>query len=91
MSIFQTCHDVIDKSSSYLDGELEKISEIRVKVHLAMCPGCKRYYQQMKVVVDSTRNLPGHDHAMRVQNVIESVLEKVCSEDHVEPDPEPSG
>lgn len=43
---FTKCRVVIEKVSAILDGESGLVERARFHAHLAMCPNCKRYYEQ---------------------------------------------
>lgn len=45
------CQEVDDLLSEYLDGELEARGVARVEVHLATCPGCARFAEELAATV----------------------------------------
>ncbi len=44
---FSRCSDVIERVSAVIDGEAGSLDRVRFHAHLAICPPCKRYYQQL--------------------------------------------
>ncbi len=76
----RTCRDVIDQASTYIDGDLETTDKFRIWVHILMCPPCRRYFDQMKSVVDAARTLSTHDeddHEQLIDAIFAEVDEKV--------------
>lgn len=45
------CQEVDDHLSEYLDGELEPRAVAQVEVHLATCPGCARFAEELAATV----------------------------------------
>ncbi len=44
------CKDVLEGIDAVIDGEVSRSARARFALHLAMCPGCERYYQQYLAV-----------------------------------------
>jgi len=44
-----TCKDVAERSSALIDGELGLWAKLQMRMHLAMCAGCRRFVSQMYV------------------------------------------
>lgn len=42
------CKDVADRSSALIDAELSTWQVIRVRLHLAICKGCRRFVEQVR-------------------------------------------
>ena len=49
-----TCHEVVEIVTDYLEGALTPDVEERVEAHLALCDGCARYLDQMRVTIRLT-------------------------------------
>lgn len=43
-----SCKDVADRASALIDGELTTWETFRIRLHLAMCKGCRRFVAQMR-------------------------------------------
>ena len=41
------CHDVVDQSSDYIDGELSFWRKWQIRLHIFMCVNCRRMIQQL--------------------------------------------
>jgi anti-sigma factor RsiW len=48
------CIEVVELVSDYLDGELDQETRRRVEEHLALCPACRVYVEQVR---DTVRGL----------------------------------
>lgn len=43
------CKDVADRASALIDGELSRWEALQVRMHLAMCKGCSRFIEQLRL------------------------------------------
>lgn len=43
-----TCHEVAERASALIDGELPLWDAVRMRLHLAMCRGCGRFIDQVR-------------------------------------------
>lgn len=50
----QTCHEVIEIITDYLEGALPANDRRRVEEHLAICDGCTTYLEQMRETIRLT-------------------------------------
>ncbi len=41
------CHDVVEQSSNYIDGELGFWNRWQIRLHLFMCVHCRRMIRQL--------------------------------------------
>jgi anti-sigma factor RsiW len=55
------CIEVVELVSDYLDGELDAETRRRVEEHLALCPPCRLYVEQVRGTVRALGRLPEHD------------------------------
>jgi anti-sigma factor RsiW len=53
-----SCQEVTERASAYLDGDFGRWERLRLKAHLAICEGCRRYLGQLKATVGVLRLLP---------------------------------
>ncbi len=53
------CVEVVELVSDYLDGELAPETGRRVEEHLAVCPACRVYVEQVRETVRTLGRLPG--------------------------------
>ncbi|MBZ0262589.1 MAG: zf-HC2 domain-containing protein [Hyphomicrobiales bacterium] len=44
-----TCKEVAERSSALIDGELGLWTKLQMRMHLAMCNGCRRFVSQMRL------------------------------------------
>ncbi|HEY7076202.1 MAG TPA: zf-HC2 domain-containing protein [Solirubrobacteraceae bacterium] len=52
------CIEVVELVSDYLDGELDPETRRRVEEHLALCPPCRVYVEQVRETVRALGRLP---------------------------------
>ncbi|MCK9801622.1 anti-sigma factor [Pseudomonas chlororaphis] len=53
-----TCQEYVACSSDYLDGQLSLRQRLRVRYHVLLCPDCRRFIRQMRVLQATLRVLP---------------------------------
>jgi anti-sigma factor RsiW len=51
------CADVVEIVTDYLEGALPPGDAQRLERHLATCPGCTEYFEQMRTLAGSLRGL----------------------------------
>lgn len=44
-----SCKEVADRASALIDGELSTWDALQIRLHLAMCKGCGRFIEQMRL------------------------------------------
>ena len=45
------CRDVTDRTSDFIDGELDFVSRVKIRLHLLYCRQCRRFVRQMRATV----------------------------------------
>ena len=53
-----TCQDFVELVTDYLEGALDHDAVRRFEEHLALCPGCKTYLDQMKETASRLGEIP---------------------------------
>ncbi len=56
-----TCAEVVELVSDYLDGALPEPEAQRVADHLAGCPGCTAYFEQVRATTAGLRQVSPDD------------------------------
>ena len=46
-----SCHDISERSSAHLEGELSLRERVRFWLHLAICGHCRRYTRQLAATI----------------------------------------
>ncbi len=46
-----TCKELVELVTEYLEGTLPASERLRFEAHLADCPGCTAYLQQMRLTI----------------------------------------
>ena len=61
------CQDFVEEVTEYLEGKLSEAEERWTEEHLAACPHCRAYLEQMRATIAALRGLaePGVDPALR--------------------------
>ena len=53
-----TCEEFVELVTDYLDGALDPDTAQRFEEHLALCPGCETYLDQMKETASRLGTIP---------------------------------
>jgi anti-sigma factor RsiW len=53
-----TCQELVELVTDYLDGALDEDTATRFEQHLALCPGCETYLNQMKETASLLGEIP---------------------------------
>jgi anti-sigma factor RsiW len=53
-----TCQEFVELVTDYLDGSLDEDAASRFEQHLARCPGCDTYLNQMKETASLLGEIP---------------------------------
>src|SRR6266545_7054732 len=52
------CQELVEVITAHLDGTMDAVDRHRLEGHLAECPGCRTYLEQMRTTVRLTGMLP---------------------------------
>ena len=55
------CKEVASRASALIDGELNIWETFQMRLHLAMCKGCGRFIEKMRITRDLTLATPSPD------------------------------
>lgn len=64
----ETCQDVVDLVTEYLDGGLESGERLAFERHVAICPPCRGYFAQMRRVSRVAGSLSEEDVPESLRN-----------------------
>ena len=53
-----SCQEVVELVTDYLEGELDDATRVELEAHLALCPGCGTYLEQMRLTIDELGHVP---------------------------------
>lgn len=53
-----SCQEVVEIVTDYLEGELDDATKSELEAHLALCPGCDTYLNQMRETIDRLGHVP---------------------------------
>lgn len=51
------CNDFVELVTEYVEGTLSPVDRRRFEAHIAECPGCRPYLDQMRQVIRATGQL----------------------------------
>jgi len=51
------CSEVADRAGRLIDGELSPWQRLNIRMHLAICRGCRAFIEQMRVTAELARRL----------------------------------
>lgn len=52
-----SCRELVELVTDYLEGAMSPAERRRFEEHLALCPGCARYLDQMRRTISATGTL----------------------------------
>lgn len=55
------CRELVELVTNYLEGALPAAETARVEAHLAVCPHCARYLEQMRQTIAATGHVSEED------------------------------
>ncbi|HYF27488.1 MAG TPA: zf-HC2 domain-containing protein [Baekduia sp.] len=53
-----TCREMVELVTDYLEGRLGGPQRARFEAHLAICPGCQAYLEQMRQTLHALGRIP---------------------------------
>lgn len=53
-----SCQEVVEIVTDYLEGDLDDPTRVELEAHLALCPGCETYLEQMQATIDRLGHVP---------------------------------
>jgi anti-sigma factor RsiW len=53
-----TCQEIVELITAYLDGDLDDSTTQTFEDHLAVCPGCATYVEQIRVTIARLGEVP---------------------------------
>ncbi|MDE3078921.1 MAG: zf-HC2 domain-containing protein [Paracoccaceae bacterium] len=87
-----SCKDVSDRADALLDGELGPWDALKLRLHLAICEGCRRFVKQLR----QTRDLIRHSARTEAEDPPEAMIDQLFARagapgDDPLPGPRPDG
>ena len=53
-----TCQELSEIVTDYLEGAMPLRDRVRFDLHVAVCPECRRYLEQMKTTIEASGHIP---------------------------------
>lgn len=75
------CSEVAERASRLIDGELGPWQRLNMRLHLAMCRGCRAFIEQMRITRDLTR-MAGEPADLPIGPEIEAAVARRQSRPH---------
>jgi hypothetical protein len=63
-----TCRDAVEKMTDDREGALEGLSGARYRLHVTICPHCRRCRRQLDEAVALAREIPAHEVPQKVMD-----------------------
>lgn len=78
------CSEATELASAYLDGDLPRWTRLRVRLHLAMCDKCRRFFDQLRLTVGlvrarSTEDAPAGEGAATDEAAVDDVVRQAIA------------
>jgi predicted anti-sigma-YlaC factor YlaD len=64
------CQQVVELVTDYLEGSLRRRTRRRIEEHLAGCPGCQRYLDQMRETLAVLGTVPADSLSPEAQQTL---------------------
>ncbi|MEX2175041.1 MAG: zf-HC2 domain-containing protein [Pirellulaceae bacterium] len=77
MMLHFTCQEALDYLTDYLDGQLPAGELARLDEHLAVCPQCVDYLNNLRATVELTRHACAQDSALAQipEELVQAILQ----------------
>jgi len=72
----QTCQDIIELLSDYMDGQLPAARRVDLEAHLALCTACLEFMQSLRETQGRVRNLRCDDMPVEVHDRLRAFLDR---------------
>ena len=69
-----SCQEVVEIVTDYLEGQLDESTRAELEAHLALCPGCDLYLQQMRATIDQLGHVPVESLSEQAQSDLMSAF-----------------
>jgi anti-sigma factor RsiW len=53
-----TCTEIVEVVTDYLEGQVDDALRAEIEAHLALCPGCDNYLEQMRETIRVMGRVP---------------------------------
>jgi predicted anti-sigma-YlaC factor YlaD len=53
-----TCTEIVEVVTDYLEGQVDEALRAEIEAHLALCPGCDNYLEQMRETIRVMGRVP---------------------------------
>ncbi len=53
-----TCTELVEVVTDYLEGQVDDSLRAEIEAHLALCPGCDNYLEQMRETIQAMGRVP---------------------------------
>ena len=69
-----SCQEVVEIVTDYLEGQLDEATRTELEAHLALCPGCDLYLDQMRATIDELGHVPVESLSEQAQSDLMSAV-----------------
>ena len=71
-----SCQEVVEIVTDYLEGQLDEAIRTELEAHLALCPGCDLYLDQMRATIDELGHVPVESLSEQAQSDLMSAFRR---------------
>ena len=66
------CQDLVELVTDYFDGALDERTRAELDAHLAICPGCAHYMEQMRMTIRYAHDVKALERRPEVVGLLEA-------------------
>ncbi len=81
------CRDAVELVTDYLEGRLSRRNRRRFEAHIAACPNCRAYFEQIRITIAVTGDIRPDDLAPEARDELMDLFRRYRGEGP--PDPLP--
>jgi len=70
--MLMTCQELVELVTDYFDGSLDERTRADFDAHLATCPGCASYLEQMRMTVRFAHDAKALEQRPEVRGLLEA-------------------
>jgi len=77
-----SCQELVELVSDYFDGALDEPQRVRFEAHLAVCPGCVTYLEQMRTTMRLVHDVKALERRPEVVGLLEAFRDWSSAQPH---------
>jgi anti-sigma factor RsiW len=77
-----TCQELVELVTDYFDGALDDTRRAQFDAHLAVCPGCETYLEQMRTTMRMVHDVKALERRPEVARLLDAFRDWSASQPH---------